>query len=66
MAFERMRIFTGNANPSLAAKICGALGRTIGAASVEPFSDVTLPSRIDPRRCSNEERQAHRNRFPVP
>src|SRR5712692_8186173 len=39
MRFEQLKIFTGNANPALAAKICGALGCTLGAASVEPFSD---------------------------
>ena len=41
-----MKIFTGNANPSLAAKICGALGCTIGAASVEPFSDGEIRLQI--------------------
>ena len=46
MRFERMKIFTGNANPSLAAKICGALGCTIGAASVEPFSDGEIRLQI--------------------
>src|SRR5213082_963049 len=39
MRFEQLKIFTGNANPALAAKICGALGCTLGAASVEPFAD---------------------------
>ncbi|HLH00641.1 MAG TPA: ribose-phosphate pyrophosphokinase [Bryobacteraceae bacterium] len=41
-----MKIFTGNANPALAAKICGALGCTIGAASVEPFSDGEIRLQI--------------------
>src|SRR6202142_2561313 len=39
MRFDQLKIFTGNANPALAAKICGSLGCTLGAASVEPFSD---------------------------
>jgi ribose-phosphate pyrophosphokinase len=34
-----MKIFTGNANPVLAAKICAALGVPVGAAAVKPFSD---------------------------
>jgi ribose-phosphate pyrophosphokinase len=46
MRFEQMKIFTGNANPALAAKICGALGCTIGAASVEPFSDGEIRLQI--------------------
>jgi len=37
--FDQMKIFTGNANPTLAAKICAALGTTLGAATVKPFSD---------------------------
>ena len=41
-----MKIFTGNANPQLAAKICGALGCTMGAASVEPFSDGEIRLQI--------------------
>ncbi|HUA17144.1 MAG TPA: ribose-phosphate pyrophosphokinase [Bryobacteraceae bacterium] len=41
-----MKIFTGNANPALAAKICGALGCTLGAASVEPFSDGEIRLQI--------------------
>src|SRR5258708_1802774 len=39
MRFDQLKIFTGNANPSLAGKICASLGCTPGAASVEPFSD---------------------------
>ena len=34
-----MKIFTGNANPVLAGKICAALGCPLGAATVKPFSD---------------------------
>ena len=34
-----MKVFTGNANPVLAKQICGALGCTLGAAMVKPFSD---------------------------
>ncbi len=39
MRFEQMKVFTGNANPVLAGKICAALGCTLGAAIVKPFSD---------------------------
>jgi len=46
MRFERMKIFTGNANPALAAKICAAMGCTLGAASVEPFSDGEIRLQI--------------------
>jgi ribose-phosphate pyrophosphokinase len=41
-----MKIFTGNANPALAAKICASLGCAIGAASVEPFSDGEIRLQI--------------------
>src|ERR1700704_514691 len=46
MRFDQLKIFTGNANPSLAGKICGALGCTLGAASVEPFSDGEMRLQI--------------------
>ncbi len=36
---ERMRIFTGNANPDLARKICDKLGVALGKANVSTFSD---------------------------
>lgn len=36
---ERMRIFTGNANPDLARKICDKLGIALGKANVSTFSD---------------------------
>src|SRR5260370_7187199 len=39
MRFNQMKVFTGNANPVLAGKICAALGTTLGAATVKPFSD---------------------------
>src|SRR3984893_4408383 len=39
MRFNQMKIFTGNANPVLAGKICASLGCTLGAAVVKPFSD---------------------------
>ncbi len=46
MRFEQMKIFTGNANPALAGKICASLGCTLGAASVEPFSDGEIRLQI--------------------
>ena len=39
MRFDQMKVFTGNANPVLAKQICAALGCTLGAATVKPFSD---------------------------
>jgi ribose-phosphate pyrophosphokinase len=36
---ERMRIFTGNANPALAKRICDKLGIALGKANVATFSD---------------------------
>ena len=36
---ERMRIFSGNANPALARKIAGNLGVTLGKVNVTTFSD---------------------------
>jgi ribose-phosphate pyrophosphokinase len=46
MRFEQLKIFTGNANPMLAAKICAALGCPMGAAAVEPFSDGEIRLQI--------------------
>jgi ribose-phosphate pyrophosphokinase len=39
MAFERMRIFTGNANPKLAAAVCKHLNLSLGRCTVGRFSD---------------------------
>jgi len=39
MAFERMRIFTGNANPRLAEAVCRHLNLSLGRAVVGRFSD---------------------------
>ncbi len=39
MRFERLKIFTGNANPALAQEICATLGSSIGASHVKQFSD---------------------------
>ena|SRR5579872_1715921 len=47
MRFERLKVFTGNANPTLAAKICGALGCTLGSATVRPFSDGEIHLQIE-------------------
>jgi ribose-phosphate pyrophosphokinase len=46
MRFEQLKLFTGNANPALAAKICAAMGCAMGAASVEPFSDGEIRLQI--------------------
>src|SRR5436309_2030735 len=47
MRFDRLKVFTGNANPTLAAKICGALGCTLGAATVKPYSDGEIHLQIE-------------------
>src|SRR5204862_715738 len=39
MAFERMRIFTGNANPKLAEGVCRHLNISLGRSVVGRFSD---------------------------
>jgi ribose-phosphate pyrophosphokinase len=39
MAFERMRIFAGNANPKLAEAVCRHLNLTVGRCVVDRFSD---------------------------
>jgi ribose-phosphate pyrophosphokinase len=39
MAFERMRIFAGNANPSLAQAVCRHLNLSLGRCVVDKFSD---------------------------
>src|SRR5437764_147724 len=39
MAFERMRVFTGNANPKLAADVAKHLNIRLGRATVGKFSD---------------------------
>ncbi len=39
MAFERMRIFAGNANPKLAEAVCRHLNVSLGRCSVGKFSD---------------------------
>ena len=39
MRFTQLKVFSGNANPVLASKICGALGCPLGSASVKTFSD---------------------------
>jgi ribose-phosphate pyrophosphokinase len=39
MRFERLKIFTGNANPGLANEICACLKSPLGEATVRSFSD---------------------------
>jgi len=39
MAFERMRVFAGNANPKLAEAVCGHLNTSLGRCVVGRFSD---------------------------
>src|SRR5579875_540606 len=46
MRFERLKIFGGNANPSLTQEICSALGCTLGAVLIRPFSDGEIHLQI--------------------
>ncbi len=39
MRFDRLKIFTGNAHPALAAEICECLGTELGVAPVRAFAD---------------------------
>jgi len=39
MRFNHFKVFTGNANPALAAEICYELGCQLAAANVKQFSD---------------------------
>ena len=39
MRFNHFKVFTGNANPALAAEICYELGCQLGAVRVREFSD---------------------------
>jgi ribose-phosphate pyrophosphokinase len=44
---ERIRVFSGNANPELSRKICDHLGVTLGKAHVSTFSDGETRVEID-------------------
>jgi ribose-phosphate pyrophosphokinase len=46
MRFERLKIFTGTANPTLAQEICDSLGCALGAAHVKQFSDGEIHLQI--------------------
>jgi len=46
MRFEQMKVFTGNANPALAGKICAALGITVGAPPSGHFRTVKSTFRL--------------------
>src|SRR5512146_1088076 len=39
MRFNHFKVFTGNANPALAAEICYELGCSLAAANIKQFSD---------------------------
>ncbi len=46
MRYERIKIFTGNANPTLATEICEELGAQVGQATVRSFSDGEIHIQI--------------------
>ena len=45
--YDKLRIFTGNANAALAEKICGFLGMPLGKAKVSKFSDGEIQVEIE-------------------
>jgi len=45
--YDKLRIFTGNANAALAEKICGFLGVPLGKAKVSKFSDGEIQVEIE-------------------
>ena len=45
--YDKLRIFTGNANAALAQKICGFLGVPVGKAKVSKFSDGEIQVEIE-------------------
>ena len=47
MRFERLKIFTGNANPALANEICECLNSPLGAATVRSFSDGEIHLQVE-------------------
>src|SRR3984893_17584180 len=46
MTHDRLKIFTGNANPSLTGEICAALGLELAQAMVKQFSDGEIRIQI--------------------
>ncbi|HUS08621.1 MAG TPA: ribose-phosphate pyrophosphokinase [Bryobacteraceae bacterium] len=46
MNFDRVKIFTGNANPALAADVCGCLGCEAGDIAVKTFADGEIHLQI--------------------
>ncbi len=44
---DRLKIFTGSANPALAEEMCGCLGIPLGKASLRQFSDGEIYLQID-------------------
>src|SRR5262245_27484495 len=46
MNYERIKIFTGNANPNLAADVCECLGIEAGEISLKTFSDGEIQLQI--------------------
>lgn len=44
---EKLKIFTGNANPDLAGEICGYIGMPLGQAEVRRFSDGEINVMIE-------------------
>ena len=46
MRFNHFKVFTGNANPALAAEICYELGCQLAAATVKQFADSEVHLQI--------------------
>ena len=46
MSHDRIKIFTGNANPALTGEICAKLGLEVGQASLKQFADGEIYTQI--------------------
>ena len=62
-ALNNMMVFTGNANPALAAGVAKQLGIQLGKADVSKFSDgevaVEINENVRAKMCSCCNRHAH-------
>src|SRR5437868_5448793 len=47
MNYDRLKIFSGNANPALAGELCRSLGMEVAKSSVQRFSDGEIYPQID-------------------
>ena len=60
MAYDSLMVFTGNANPKLAADVVRRLNISLGRATVGRFSDGEVNVEIAARTASSCNRPARR------